>query len=48
MKAVFNSIKTVAKKTGHYLILPVKAYIRMAAKNYESLYSKGYNGPIWL
>jgi hypothetical protein len=48
MKAVFNFIKTAAKTTGHYLILPFKAYILLAAKSYENLYDKGYKGPMWL
>lgn len=48
MRAVFNFIGKATKKTGHTLLIPVKYYLKQVAKNYESLYDKGYNGPFWM
>jgi len=44
MKTVLNFIRTAA----HYAMVPIKAYIKLAAKNYEKLYGKGYTGPMWM
>ena len=48
MKTAINFLKTALR---HCIVKPVKWYIKISAKNYESLYGQGWENlciPVWL